>query len=669
MMRRIFCALLCATLVVGVAGCSGMTPTEEIKSTTTAFTAEEIAANKSTLTAAERENLVYSYVSNSVKVDSSNLIAVESEDAVALKAKIAEINQGLVTGDILVEKEAELPGKVQSSQSSKSEPSTSGSQSSTSVTSKAESSTVAEVEQEIERDVISESIANYMLYNFSSTPYTWKMTDCNIAGMDAATHLYFVDVTYETTNETKFVLPESSIVKGQPDQSTLERLRFSAYDSLMAANERANEPTATSNDKDFYAHKLREFEDRWGNLDAVVASIKNDSPVERIFRYSSQNKGNTGIGSFAYTGVNNTYKFTGGKVTYRFVLGYTYNIGEVDQLEVKAAYLYNQSLTDMDEILKGLKSDDITGKEILSPLVNKLIYSYNKAMDECDHVGMYSLYKTYKYYDTEIVDYDSYAYHKVGSYLYDIIGRDKDKVYVVVTYNNKERTKGSLMSDASYEEKKLFTIEMSSSDTLKIIDVATLSKDIIGEPLSVIEKVNGVSEQLLYSEGSFTSENEQQVQSVIKKFMELELTHNFDSTAFERCIDIGISTNALEEIKSTVDAMDADEVVTWLTGYTTKSNLYVSVNLREVYSNNKTGAKNETTSVIDLVKRSGAWYVVSYTRTMNAKLNSGKAVSETNCLDHYKLDNGKVTSVKKEVATVKDTSGDSKTKESETSGS
>ena len=91
------------------------------------------------MTQAERENLVYSYVSNSIKVDSANLIAVEKDDAIAIEKKIDEINKGLLSGKITnKDKQATVQAK-------------------------AETSTVAEVEQKVEPDVISDSIANYML--------------------------------------------------------------------------------------------------------------------------------------------------------------------------------------------------------------------------------------------------------------------------------------------------------------------------------------------------------------------------------------------------------------------------------------------------------------------------------------------------------------------------
>lgn len=630
MSKRILCALLCATFVLGVSGCSAMeSPTVEIKKETTPFTAEEIAANRvTTMTQAERENLVYSYVSNSIKVDSKNLIAVEKDDAIAIEKKIDEINKGLLSGKITnKDKQATVQAK-------------------------AETSTVAEVEQKVEPDVISDSIANYMLYNFTNTPYTWKMSECNIAGMDPATHLFFVDIVYKTTNEKKVVLPESSIVHGQLDEQTLLAERFAMYMSLM---EKQTQVTASASPtvQAEYQNLKKEFEEKFGTVDDIVKTIKDDKPIERIEKYKTT--GNAGIGAVAYSGVNNTHELGAGTMTWRFVLGYNYTIGEVNQLQVKAAYLYGYERAGVDELLTKFKSDEITGKEVLDPLVNKLVFAYNKAVDECDHKGLWGMFKSYRKYDTEYEDYDNYAYHKLGSYLYDVIGRDGNKLYVKLTLNNKERTKGSAMSEAIYKDEKLMTIEITDEDKLKIIDVLPLNREIIGEPISVIEKVNGISDQLLFTEGTFTDTNDKQIREVLKNFMQLEMTKNFDSTAFKSCIDIGISTSALEEIKKNIEAVDADEVITWLTGYSTKSNIYVSVILREVYRNNQTHQQNETQATIDLVHRTNGWYVVSYNRTMNAKLSGGN-ITETNCLEHYLLKDGKITSIKKDVAKVEETS-------------
>lgn len=624
MKKVILCSLLCASLMIGAAGCSTQTPSQEIASQTKAFTAEEIKANQTTGAVAEQNNIVFQYVSNSVQIDKDKLIAVEKTDADRIKSAISEINEALRTGET-VKKNGVVETKPTTGETSES------------------SSQVAEVNQKSDTTIISDSIANYMLHNFAKSPYSWKMNDCKIVGMDSATHLYFVDVYYETTNEKKEVLPESIIVKGEPEYSTLCEKRQEDYSTLMTYA-----VGGTDNLKE-YRDSLKSFETKWGKLDDIAKSMEFDSPLDYTRLYG---KTKSGIGCYAYNNITNTYEITGAKMVYRYVMGYNYNVNDELRIEPKAVYMYNYSVNNGEDLKKKYTASEVNAEEVLNPLVNKLIYSYSKAMDECDNNGLYKLFKSYSKYDTDVNAYNEFAYHKYGTYLYDILGRDNDKLFVEVTFSNKERTKGSAMSEATYKDTLLLTLIINEDDTLTLIDSRLLNRALIGEPLSVIEKVTGVSEQINYSENAFTASNEEAVKKTITNFMKLELTKNFNSDVFTTCIDLGISNSELDNIKKTINSIDAGEVTTWITGYTTKSNLYVNATLREVYKGSETDTQSETSANIGLINRNGNWFVVSYTRTMNVRLTQGTTVSDEKCLEHYTIKDNKISSLKKEVAKV-----------------
>ena len=612
-------------------GCSNLSPSEEIAKTTTAFTQEEIKANKTGVVSAEQENIVYQYVSNSVQVNKDKLIAVDTSDAQIIKDKVAEINEALRTGKNVIKAD----NKKQSSQASNNEESKTESK----VENSGEENEVAEVNSENDQIIVSDSIANYMLHYFAQTPYTWEMEDCKIVGMDSATHLYFVDVYYKTTTEKKNVLPDTKLTLGMDSYDTLVAQRFADYMAIMTANE---------NKEAGYAELKKTFNERWGTIDEVAENLDFDSPLKYAAKYGSKYKG---IGSYAYAGTKNTYNITGAKVVYRMVMGYNYSIQGKVIIEPKAVYAYNSSIDNSEEILNNLKSENIDAQEIIGPIINRKIYSYEKAMDEADHNGLYKMYKSYKKYDREVYMYDKYAYHKLGSYVYDIIGRKDNKIYVEVTFNNKERTKGSAMSDATYKDVKLFTFMTDEDDNIKIIDVLDIQRDIVGEPLSVISKVNGVQDQINYSESAFTASNQKAVEETIKEFMKLELTQTFGSDVFKNCIDLGINANELDNIKKTLASISANQVTTWITGYSTKSNLYVNAQLREIYVNTEKHTAYETTANIGLINRNNKWFVVSYARTMNVKLQS-TSYSDIDAIEHYSLKDNNIISVKKEVATV-----------------
>lgn len=601
--KAIMCALLSSVLIMGAfTGCSTSNATDKVKSETKAFTAEEIKATKASMSASEKEQLVYSKLSDSVQVDKSKLVEVSDADRKAIEARVADINTALKSGKA--------------------------------------SYTVGENEYSYG---ISEDSLNYMLLKFANSPYSWKMSECKIEGMDAPTRLYFVDVEYTTTSDKKTVLPQSIIVEGEPEQENKLKKRLSDYTAYLAELDGGNADKA--------AKALAEFEKTWGTVSNAVNSQNTISPLTR----TSMQK-NTNIGAYTYAGENADFKAESATLTFRFVFGYNYNTGEEADLTLKAVYQYDYKTKGVEDYIDSLRSD-FNGKEIFEPLVKRLVYTYMTAVDENNSIGLYSLFTNYSGYDKYYYDYDSYTYHKNGSYLYELLGRSKNadgssgnKLYVLVTYNNKERVKGSSMSQPSYSNRMIVTVEINNDDTLGIAGVTNLDSKITGEPKSVIENVTGVSEQLLFSESSFTESNKEKFEETLKNFLQLELTQNFDSSAFTNCIDIGIDQEELEELQETISAINSDEMAAWIVSYNTKSNSYISVNLREVYLGSN-GKGNDTESTVEFLNRNGKWAVISYVRTVNVEV-SGSSINEKNCFEHYKKDGDTVTSVKKDVAVV-----------------
>ena len=649
-MKKVVAGVLLGSLLL-LSGCSSLSPSEEIAKTTTAFTQEEIKANRTGVIGANQENIVYQYVSNSVQVNKDKLIAVDADDAKIIKDKVVEINEALRTGKNIIKAKKTETSKIENSTSEASNKENSTSEASdtqtstkTAIEESSSNNEVSETEADRDKVIISDSIANYMLHYFAKTPYTWEMEDCKIVGMDSATHLYFVDVYYKTTNEKKNVLPDSILTLGMPNYSALVKQRYEDYISIMTAKDRQ--------ETEKYNNLKTKFIKTWGTIDEIAENLDFDSPLKYAAKYGSKYKG---IGSYAYAGTKNTYNITGAKVVYRMVMGYNYSIQDKVIIEPKAVYVYQSSINNAEDLINSLKSDHIDASEIIGPIINRKLYSYEKAMDEADHNGLFSLYKSYKKYDRETYMYDKYAYHKLGSYVYDVLGRKDNKIYVEVTFNNKERTKGSAMSEANYKDVRLFTFMISEDDNLKLIDVLDLERDIVGEPLSVISKVNGVQDQINYSEAAFTPSNQKAVENTLKEFMKLELTQQFGSEVFKTCIDLGINANELDNIKKTLASISANQVTTWITGYSTKSNLYVNAQLREIYVNTEKHTAYETTANIGLINRNGKWFVVSYNRTMNVRLQSLN-YSDIDSIEHYMIKDNKIVSIKKEVATVESNS-------------
>lgn len=139
--------------------------------------------------------------------------------------------------------------------------------------------------------------------------------------------------------------------------------------------------------------------------------------------------------------------------------------------------------------------------------------------------------------------------------------------------------------------------------------------------------------------------------------MKLELKQEFGSEVFKTCIDLGINASELDNIKKTLASIDANQVTTWITGYNTKSNLYVNAQLREIYVNTDKHTAYETAANIGLINRNDKWFVVSYNRTMNVSLQSLN-YSDIDSVEHYMFKDNEIKSIKKEVATVQTSNGE-----------
>ena len=147
-----------------LSGCSSLSPSEEIAKTTTAFTQEEIKANRTGIIGANQENIVYQYVSNSVRINKDKLIAVDSADAKIIKDKVVEINEALRTGKNVitahkVENEVQGSSNAEASNTETSNTGASNAETSNTGVSTVESSSNNEVsETEADRDrIVSET--------------------------------------------------------------------------------------------------------------------------------------------------------------------------------------------------------------------------------------------------------------------------------------------------------------------------------------------------------------------------------------------------------------------------------------------------------------------------------------------------------------------------------
>lgn len=534
---------------------------------------EEVAGNRlEQMTQEEKDGMIYQYVVDSITVNKDNLIRIDSRDA-------SRIN------DLLVDVSKNLRGA--------------------------------------DNNALKEEFANYMLAEFARTPYEWKQSTVDMVGFDPSTRFFFVDVTYTTTDSYKRVIPTSSIANGSPDEEMQKQTRYSDYVYYLTMKTQGD-PKAND--------QLNMFLNKWGNITDIMNEQQGISLLERT-KKESQTTG--GIGKLTYTGLIKDSSFdTGAKMTFRYVFKYQYNLGEETDMKVDSLYLKDYELNGSEALMNKLKSSkEITGIEVLKPFVDKLINSYNKAVVESNNIGLYSLFTNYGEIDKYYADLSAYTYTATGAYNYEILQRKGTNLLVKVERANKIRAKGSDMSLPTFNETLVFNLVLNNDDTIKINSVNLVKAELIGEPLSVIKNVTGVSEIINYSNQSFTKENQKAVEETLSKFSDVIIDGDTSSTKFTSVVDLGVSDTNLRRIRDNIQATsDSKRKVTFVVSWNTKTNVYTSVTLREVFEG---GAQNyDTEAVVDLVNRDGEWRVVNYNRTLNVNTSESNVNASTALFEH-----------------------------------
>lgn len=559
-MKKIVYFLILSLVTTSLTGCVGANSSEISK--ITPMTIEEVAGKRLVSTTLdERANEIYKLVTDRIVVDNTRLLEVEVADKTAITNLFSRINKNL-TGEI--------------------------------------------------NDSLSEEFSNYLLLEFAKTPYEWQQSSMDIVGFDPAARLYFVDVTYTTTNETKRIVPDSKIPNGAPLSDKLKQQRYMQYINLMNSQ--------FSGDYEKYSQELINFETAWGPISLIFQEQQGTSLYER-----TKLLGNTtgGIGKLTYTGLVNDSKLAlGATMTVRYVLKYRLNLGEETDLMVQSLYLKGFEIKNIDTILQSYTLQDGTTTEVLNPFIDKLILSYHKAVEESNFVGLYGLFEDFSTLDKYYQEIRDYTYTSIGGYTYKVLSRNGKNVVVEVNRVNKIRAKGSEMSLPAYDEKVIFNLVLGNDDKIRIKNIYTVKSTLIGEPLSVIKNVSGISDIIQYNDTSFTQSNREKVESLLKSFSKVVSENSIDSQEFIDVVDLGVSQTTLNRIVDTIVSIKPTKKAMYIINWDTQTNVYASVTVREIFESSS--GNYDTEAVIDMVNRNGDWKVVNYLRTMNIK--TGKSI-------------------------------------------
>lgn len=482
--------------------------------------------------------------------------------------------------------------------------------------------------------------ANYLLLEFARTPYMWYQLKSDPIGYDPASKLFFVDVTYTTSGATKHVVGDSSLAKGDVyyDLYAGARLEdWNAYLELCLRNGQ-NHPDSTK--------AFGKFVEQWGDPYAIMAEQQGTPLTERTraLGASMLDENGTvssyGIGRLTYTGLlGNTFLSNQpATMTIRYIFKHRYNLGEETDLAIHALYLKNFEIAPSegyDAYMSQFKLGDKVGVEVLNPFIDRLLISYNKAVEEGNHIGLNSLFVKYNSMDKYYEDLAAYTYRFHEGYSHEIIEKTGTSLLVKVNRVRKLRAYGANMSMPTYDEVVIFDLELTNEDMIKIKGVYPVSIKLSGEPLSVIKNVSSVSDSIQYDSEAFTESNKEKVLETLKKFNQVVIDRNTQGDAFIECVDLGVSQSIIQKIMERINAINAEEMACYIVSWDTQTNSYCSLTIREVFKTK--GGTYDTESVIDIANDNGVWKVVNYNRLLNIKVDKPATTGE---------DDGRINTVK-----------------------
>jgi len=392
MLKKTICLFLSAILLCSLlTGCSfsfdlgkqeGETEAYQKIQQATPLTLSEVAGRRLVAsTNEERESAIYKYVVDRIIVDPTKLIKVSGQDETNIHNLFSNINKQL-RGVEFDDADAQNP--------------------------------------------LIDEFANYLLLEFSRTPFEWEESNKNILGFDPSARLYFVDVTYTTTSNKKIVVEDSKIPLGAPDAEIMRQTRYQDYIKILTMRYRNQE------NSEKYKELYDKFIEVWGPEEDIFLEQQGTSLYERTKLAAKEN---SGIGRLTYSGlqsISDKSLYKGATMTVRYVLKYQLNLGEETDMMVEALYMTEYKLNDYEKVLSQYSYSDTSSLEVLKPFIDQLIWSYNKCVEESNFDGLYTLYENFANIDKFYEGIRDYTYNSIGGYSYEVINREGREVLVRV---------------------------------------------------------------------------------------------------------------------------------------------------------------------------------------------------------------------------------------------
>lgn len=398
------------------------------------------------------------------------------------------------------------------------------------------------------------------------------------------------------------------------------------------------------------------------------------------------------IGMYTYSGIatQNSLVLTPGthaNMTFRFIFDFDYDLTSTTSVKTSSVYLHSYSLPTTEDITdkKGnfdlskkftIEQDKVANIAIIQPYLDRLIYSFQRCIEQENLIGLYKLYgsiDTRDDFTTDIVattsrfkDWDKYysdgmrfCYTKFNAYDYKIVGWSNDTIQVEVTRSKKIRGKGTRMTFPSYNERVLIELAV-EQDNVYVKSETLIESQLTGEPLSMIRDVTGIADKIAFDSTAFSKASEAGIIQAIQNFskFQLEYAQQYAATGVEPTIEYStdksgaisfdipkdnlalLKESMISAISTSSGASKAPtEKIVYLRTWNHKSNVYCVVNLRETYMIDGVGKAISFESSITLANRNGVWVVLGYANDNNSV--GSLPTTDKGCLCHDYLDPSK----------------------------
>lgn len=447
-----------------------------------------------------------------------------------------------------------------------------------------------------ESGVIEDCFVNYLLTEFERTPYYWQRTKTEVKGMESESRSVIVDVTYATLGFKKKVIPDSKIVKGDPNYETQMKTRWNRFVKYF-----------TQQKSDGNAAARKKFETNYGTIKEIYKSQSNFTPADYVYENANQR---------TFTGcVDSEAENSGATMTVRYVLVPRFAMGVNLGMYCKHMYVTNYSLdSDFTSNLSLFTSD---GYATVTDNVYELIHSYFQCIDESDFNGLYKLTTEFASLDKYYQDMFNYIYSKHDNFtlsLFDITGTN---IKCGVTMSSKTRARGSNITYPTYTDRYYVEVEL-VGEQLKVKNMVLLSKVLESEPAISVSEADTAG---FTADIQLDNDDKVAIEKLICDFGALQLKKDTKSDDFGKVVDLSMTVGEQDELKEAMQSLGGVRKVVWLNNYQQGIENYASVKCKELYQD-KTNYIVEADTTYEFMRKGARWYVYKFTINSSVRLDT-----------------------------------------------